>query len=134
MKTIRKQLLTALSLSLVFLTACGPDTEIDEETQNQLVGRWELQEAYRNGAPAESLEDLFFEFTEEGEMRTNILGATTQINYLFAGDKIVQTGGDNGMEVAYTVASVTDTSLVLTTSLRRYNFKFDLRRSTPENN
>jgi hypothetical protein len=65
-------------------------------------------------------------------MRTNILGATTQTDYLFEGDKIVQTAGDNGMEVAYTVESISDTSLVLTTTLRRYNFKFDLRRGVAQ--
>lgn len=126
---MRKQLFIALSLSLALLTACGPDTSIDQETQNQLIGKWELQKAYRNGEVAESLDELFFEFTEVGEMRTNILGSTTQADYLFEGEKIVQTATDNGMEIAYDVAEITDTSLILTTSLRRYNFKFDLRRA-----
>jgi uncharacterized lipoprotein YehR (DUF1307 family) len=132
MKTTRKQLLLALALPFFLLTACGPESEFDTETQNQLLGRWDLKEAYRNGSQAESLENLFFEFTESGEMRTNILGATTQTDYLFEGDKIVQTAGDNGMEVAYTVESISDTSLVLTTTLRRYNFKFDLRRGVAQ--
>jgi uncharacterized lipoprotein YehR (DUF1307 family) len=132
MKTTRKQLLLALALPFFLLTACGPESEFDAETQNQLLGRWNLKEAYRNGSQAESLENLFFEFTESGEMRTNILGATTQTDYLFEGDKIVQTAGDNGMEVAYSVESISDTSLVLTTTLRRYNFKFDLRRGVAQ--
>lgn len=134
MKTMRKQLILALGLSLSLFTACGPDTEIDEKTQNQLIGKWELKEAYRNGELAESLEDLFFEFTEAGEMSTNILGATLQTDYLFEGDKIVQTAGDNGMEVAYSVEAITDSSLLMTTTLRRYNFRFDLRRASPEEN
>lgn len=120
-------LLMGVLTSLTF--ACSSDGQMDEETRNQLVGKWEIKEAYRNGSLAESLEDLFFEFDENGQLSTNILGATTQTDYLFQGESIVQSAGDNGVEVSYDVENITDTSLVLTTVLRRYNFKFDLRKS-----
>lgn len=118
-----------LLFSMLFsLTACGSESAADPTGQNQLIGKWELQEAYRNGSPAASLEDLFFEFEETGQMSTNILGATAQSDYHFDGQKIVQAAGESGMEVAYEVEGITDTSLVLRTSLRRYDFKFDLRK------
>lgn len=132
MKTIRLQGLLVLSLTLLFLLGCGPQSSIDKAQRNQLIGRWELQKAYRNGEQAASLEDLYFEFSEEGTMRTNILGSSIQADYLFEGEQIVQSAGDNGLEVAYKLEEISDSSLILTTTLRQFNFKFELRRNTQE--
>ena len=95
--------------------------------RDQLIGKWEIVEAYRNGNLAESLDDLFFEFYEDGKMRTNILGSSSQSDYEIDGQKILQ-GGDDGVEVDYQIEEVSDSTLVLTTALRRYNFSFSLRR------
>lgn len=130
MKKMHIQSFLAIGILASLWFACSRDGKIDETTKNQLIGKWEIKEAYRNGSLAESLEDLYFEFDESGQMSTNILGATTKTDYLFEGDSIVQSAGENGIEVTYNVEGITDTSLVLLTVLRRYNFKFDLRKST----
>lgn len=128
MKNSRIQLLFLLTLSS-FSFACTSDAKLDKKSQNKVIGKWEIKEAFRNGKLTESLDDLFFEFYEDGQMRTNILGAGMQANYDFSNGKIKQEAGDNGIELEYLVETVTDTSLILSTVLRRYDFKFNLQRN-----
>lgn len=128
MKNSRLQLLCLIMLtSLSF--ACSSDAKLNKEAKNKVIGKWEIKEAFRNGRLTESLDNLYFEFYEDGQMRTNILGASIQSNYDFSGGKIKQEAGDEGVELEYLVEAVTDTSLILSTVLRRYNFKFDLQRN-----
>lgn len=128
MKNSRIQLLCLITLSS-FSFACTSDAKLDKASKNKVIGKWEIKEAFRNGKLTESLDNLFFEFYEDGQMRTNILGANIQANYDFSNGKIKQEAGEEGVELEYLVEIVTDTSLVLTTVLRRYNFKFDLQRN-----
>lgn len=128
MKNSRIQLLCLITLSS-FSFACTSDAKLDKESKNKVIGKWEIKEAFRNGKLTESLDNLFFEFYEDGQMKTNILGARMQSNYNFSNGKIQQEAGDEGVELEYLVEAVTDTSLILTTVLRRYNFKFDLKRN-----
>lgn len=128
MKNSRIQLLCLITLSSISF-ACTSDAKLDKASKNKVIGKWEIKEAFRNGKRTESLDNLFFEFYEDGQMRTNILGASIQSNYNISGGKIKQEAGDEGVELEYIVEIVTDTSLILSTVLRRYNFKFDLQRN-----
>ena len=114
-------------LALVILVACKSSNEDEEKLRNQLIGKWEIAEAYRNGNLAESLDDLFFEFFEDGKMRTNILGSSSQSDYEIDGQNVLQ-GGEDGVEVNYQIEEVSDSTLVLSTVLRRYDFSFSLKR------
>jgi hypothetical protein len=127
MKNSRIQLLCLIGLcSLTY--ACTSEAKLNKEAKNKVIGKWEIKEAYRNGKLTESLDNLFFEFYEDGQMRTNILGASIQTNYSFSSGNIKQEAGEDGIEMEYLIEAVTDTSLVLSTVLRRFNFKFDLKR------
>ncbi|MEM6377722.1 MAG: hypothetical protein AAF705_05895, partial [Bacteroidota bacterium] len=127
-KNSRIQLLCLYTLfSLSF--GCSSDAKLDKDSKSKVIGKWEIKEAFRNGKLTESLDNLYFEFYEDGQMRTNILGASMQANYDFSNGKIKQEAGEEGVELEYLVETVTDTSLILSTVLRRYNFKFDLQRN-----
>ncbi len=118
------------SLSFIFFTlccllaACAGEAETVDE---RLYGRWEITEGLRNGRPAESLSELFFEFEETGILRTNLSGATIEGEYKLDDDRILQREAE--IETEYKVVSLTDSTLVLTTRLRNFNFEFQMVKS-----
>ena len=122
---------TKYYFALLFLLgfACTSDSDEAKQMQEQLIGKWELIEAYRNGSLAESLDDLFFEFYGDGKMRTNISGSTQQSEYQLDGQVILQSAGDDGMELSYEITNISDSTLTLNTNLRRYQFKFELGKA-----
>ena len=122
-----KRLITStLLLSLVSfsISSCKNEPKIDKD---DLLGRWEIREAYRNEKKSEDLMGLFFEFFGDGKMLTNISGATTESLYELKKQTLMQRGGD--MDADYEITSLNDTSLVLVTTLREYNFRFVLGKS-----
>ncbi len=117
-----------IALSISLSTSCSPEgAEQDEEL---LYGRWEIQRASRNGQATESLQNLFFEFYEDGNMTTNLSGSAEQAQFEWNNGRINQVGGP--LEPTYNVRSLTDSSLILNTELRGYDFRFELRRQLQE--
>ena len=115
---------------LVFLLLLGSCKQEPTEDPQDLIGYWEIQSAYRNGQQTESLDELFFEFFEDGTMRTNISGIPTDAAYTVKGNSINQLESD--MDVAYSIEEATDSTLTLTTTIRNYNFRFDLGKRVPQ--
>ena len=69
------RILTFFLACIGLLTGCQ-----DEQTSSKeelILGRWEIQQAYRNGRTTESLEELYFEFYKDGKMNTNLLGSSS---------------------------------------------------------
>lgn len=119
-----------LLLCLVSLSfSCSKDSDEADQLQEQLIGKWEVIEAYRNGNLAESLDDLFFEFYGDGHMRTNISGTTQKAEYHIEGEIIQQKAGEDGLELEYAINGISDSTLSLSTDLRRYQFKFELGKA-----
>lgn len=125
-------LVTCALFCSLFLVSCSSDEKLDEEATNKLLGRWELVEATRNGNATESLDDLFFEFNPDGSMRSNILGATYSAQYETSASTIRQISEENGLDLEYSISSLTDSVLILTTELRRYDFRFELKKAAAE--
>lgn len=117
--------LLIFGISSIF--ACGEDEIQDTD---QLLGRWDIQEALRSGRPTESLDNLFFEFFEEGKMRTNITGAAVDGSYEIDGDQLNQRGGP--LETNYTIQTLTDSVLVLTAVINKLDFKLQFSRTLQE--
>ncbi|NRB62438.1 MAG: hypothetical protein HRU40_05305 [Saprospiraceae bacterium] len=120
------------SISGIFFLALlllGCQNESKQESTN-LVGFWEIQEAYRNGQFTESLDELFFEFFEDGTMRTNITGIPDDATYTFSKNKIEQRESD--LDIDYTIQNLSDSTLNLTTSIRDFNFRFLLVKRIPQ--
>jgi hypothetical protein len=114
-------------LLLLFSTlmACGNDSSEDQGPQ--LEGRWEIDRALRNGRPAESLAKLFFEFGKAASFTTNISGEVETGTYEVIEHEIATAG--ISLPMIYKVNTLTDSTLVMKSSLSRYRFEFFLRRA-----
>lgn len=127
MKATRFFQTTLLIFGLSIAVACGED---DVHDTDLILGRWDIQEALRGGRPTESLDNLFFEFFEEGKMRTNITGTPTNASYEISGDQLLQRGGP--LEADYTIQSLTDSALILTAIINKLDFKLEFARTVQE--
>lgn len=95
-----------------------------------MLGRWDIQQGLRNGRATESLDELFFVFYEEGKMQTNISGNPADVTYELDGDQIHQQGGP--LDITYNIESLTDSMLVLTTTINQYDFRLEMARTVLE--
>lgn len=118
-----KFLAYSLFFSTLLFTACTDDGAANAKLQ-QLAQRWEIREASRNGRITESLDQLYFDFTADGTLKTNLSGATETGTYEMNDDQILQRGTQ--IEADYNVVNLSDTLLVLTTKIRNSSFKFEL--------
>lgn len=116
-----------IGIFLLFASGCKKD-KVDDS--GKLLGRWDIIEATRNGQATESLDQLFFEFFQDGKMRTNILGATEDAVYSMESMIIKQR--ESQLEIDYTVDSLTDSVLNMYTTINRFNFRFRLGKTIEE--
>lgn len=130
-----KNLLPLIIPFVLFYACTNSPTEeqTQEETasvsQENIIGKWELEEGYRNGRLTESLTDTYFEFFMEGKMRTN-LGAVGESDYVLEGKKISQ--HNDRFSIVYQIEDFSDTSLVLSMTLRDFPFLLKLKKAIPE--
>jgi len=124
--SILKYTLGALFIT-VLLASCKQEPKEDPQ---DLIGYWEIQNAYRNGQQTESLDELFFEFLADGTMRTNISGIPNDAAYAVKGNTVQQRESD--MEIDYTIQEATDSTLILSTTIRNYDFRFELDQRVPQ--
>lgn len=110
-----------------FFNACKPDNTAKEE---QLLGRWELLKASRNGKEIETLAELFFEFSPEGKMRTNINGAEEETSFTWSGDKLIQQSA--AREITYSIADLEPSKMILLTDIQGFSFRFVMEKVIQE--
>ncbi len=130
------KLLIFPSLTALLLFSCKNDPKTPAPIQqDNLHGRWELSEGWRNGKQTETLTGTFYLFTPEGTLTTNLTTTTIEETFQFelSGNVIRQTGGSE--EQTYTVESLDDSLLVMNMSIRNIPFKVKLQKgaeaSTP---
>jgi hypothetical protein len=121
-----------LLLLIAVFCACEKESEKDTDL---LIGRWEVEEATRNGRPTESLAELYFEFSPDGQLQTNVTGVPEEGTYEISGDKILQR--DTRLDADYEIVEIAPDNLVLTTELSagngaRYAFYFDMKKVNTE--
>jgi hypothetical protein len=110
-------------LTSVFICACGADTETTTEvTADSLSGRWELFSALRNGESTQSLDGTYIEF-EKGNMTTNFTGVAVQTPVKLEDQKLTQE------EQVYTITSLSNDTLAITTSLMNYDFRLHFAKN-----
>lgn len=101
--------------------SCGKE----EDPMLKLIqGRWEIKEAYRNSQATESLAELYFKFEKDGHMETNLPIAETPAAAVYTLKRGVITQTQGELEIEYQIESVTDSSLVLNTTLQNFPFRF----------
>lgn len=121
-----KSIFTFLAITLFF--ACGSEEADPQATQ--ILGRWEIEEASRNGRITESLAELYYEFDADGKITTNLTGATETGTYTLEEGKLLQR--NTKIDADYTLDSLSDSSLIMSTRLRNSTFKFRLIRPITE--
>ena len=121
---------SSILLLTIFASAFTSCKQDSGETTQMIQGRWEVQEASRNGRPTESLADLYFEFKPEGVLSTNVAGAPEEGTYEIKGDMVLQR--NTRIDADYKIEELTEQSLVLTTELRGYAFRFAMKKDTGE--
>ena len=116
-------------LGLAFvLASCGDPAGQDD--QSLLLGKWVINQALRNGQPTESLDELYFEFYDDGQMNTNLTGEAQTGVYQLEEGVVMQR--ESGMDADYRIEEISDSVLVLSTILRDHSFRFRLRRKLQE--
>ena len=114
--------LLALGLLFAFLlSACGNDSDIET---SDLVGRWDIREAYRDGKSTDTMVGMYFEFSEDGQLKTNMTGADESYSFEISGDDIRQREGT--IETDYTIESLLEEELIITTTLQGKHFRIVL--------
>lgn len=111
-----------------YLVSCSSDSSQAEEL---LIGRWEIQSATRNGKSTALLQSVFFEFYEDGSMRTNLPASEAEASYEVSKNMILQKDTPKPME--FEIVSIVDSSLILRTKVSDFEFLLDLKKRIPEN-
>lgn len=111
---------------VLVLNSCAPDAI----SQDRINGKWLVVTAARNGKETKTLEDGYFDFSNDTVFKTNIFSTVEEFPYELKDDKIFQIGGEN---VVYSIAPSADDSLILSTTIRDYQFLFIAIRDTVQN-
>ncbi len=97
----------------------------EEANLKKLIpGRWELKQGLRNGRLTQTLSGTFYEFLPNSKMRTNLGGSTEVTTFQIKGNILSQKSKRLPME--YIIEEISDTSLVLSMSLRNIPFQLTL--------
>lgn len=115
------------TLLINFFWACTPEAE---DLTKDLIGRWDISEATRNGKPAPSLADLYFEFFNDGSMRTNISGVEEEAVYQLENRKLLQR--ESQLQLDYDIEEINDSTLVLSTVTRGFTIRILLEKTIQE--
>lgn len=118
---------TIFIVIVLFFFGCNSDAK--KLDPSLLTGRWDVREALRNGQSTGTLDQLFFEFFEDGTMRTNLPNMESA-NYVVVGNSIKQR--ESPIQADYTIETLNDSLLVLTTTISNYPFKFTMVRAVME--
>lgn len=127
MNPLKILLSISLCICMVSLMSCEEEAVVNPDL---LIGRWDIDEALRNNKATESLSDLYYEFSKDGTMKTNLSGATETGKYELDEQTLVVQ--DTRMDATYQVETLSDSFLVMSTVLQKFNFKFTFQRVIQE--
>jgi hypothetical protein len=114
---------TILVVCFLTLMACHQD----DAMRAKLHGKWQVVSAERNGRSTSTLEDAYFHFENDSILSTNILRKDISVSYEVHENQIIQ-GGTPSM--TYNIDELLGDSLILSSRIKDYDFKFYLVRDT----
>ncbi|MFQ5447545.1 MAG: hypothetical protein ACE5FF_11480 [Saprospiraceae bacterium] len=119
-------------LAATVLFSCQNGGKAPAFDASQLIGRWELTKAWRNYRPTETLTDTYYEFLENGTMKTNLTlnSDTSEYPFRISGFDIIQKSKPD--EVVFTVEDINDSLLTMSMVLRNFPFKLVLKKVEEE--
>jgi hypothetical protein len=120
-----------LLFATFWLSSCqsdGPKTPVFEK--DNILGRWEISKAWRNGKTTETLTGTYYEFDEAGTMKTNLTPTTMEqvYEYSLSGNEIKQKGEP---PITYTIDSLTPNFLAMNMVINNFPFKLELNKALP---
>lgn len=104
-------------------------TWFGDKNAELITGRWELSQAFRNERPTESLDNLYMEFLSSGQLKTNLMGTDEVFEYQYLKGEIIQ-NSSNFEPLIYKIEAISDSNLILTTSLKNFKFRFVMTKSS----
>lgn len=116
--------LHAFLLVFSLVASCSSGIKSDS---NNLLGRWRVESALRDGQLTETLTEAFFDFRPDGTFTSNINRSEIEYDYVFEDDVILQSGP---MNVEYKILKYQPDTMILGAMIRNYDFKFLLIRDT----
>ena len=111
---------------MVLMFSC---TWFGDKNAELILGRWELNQAFRNERPTESLDNLYMEFLSSGQLKTNLMGTDDTFEYKYLKGEIIQ-NSPNFEPLIYKIEAISDSNLILTTSLKNFKFRFVMTKSS----
>ncbi len=120
----------ALLLAVVLLwSSCGDGKEASDGLAGRLMGRWELEKAWRNGRQTETLAGIYYEFADGNVLTTNMTPSLQEESYVYEvkGQQIVE---KTGREVLYTISEFQDSVMSISLTIHDFPFRLMVRRTT----
>jgi|GEM_PF-3831668 len=111
-----------LSVVVLVMGSCTSDDGMHEE---DLVGKWQVVQAQRNGKSTELVNGATFVFDGKGIMKTDITGAEDAGSFTLNEPVLTYHGKK---DVLYTLNKLTQDSMQLAVDLQGLNFVLDLVR------
>ncbi len=112
--------LIIFSFFLMLIQSCNSDSGIQLET-NDLEGKWDIIDAFRDGRRTQTLKKGYFEFKSDTILKTNILKDTFEYEYILNRNTI---NVDDLHQAKYTIKYLANDTLVLDTRLSKFDFRF----------
>jgi len=109
-------------VSIIFFISCG-NGKVDYDA---MVGKWSILEAQRNGHTTQTLENVYFNFSTDKKMQTNLFGSDIQFDIEFEHPKI--TTASSHLEEIYVIQLVGDT-LRIRTNIDDFKYNLDLLKT-----
>jgi hypothetical protein len=122
--------LQIVTVTLILLSFLSCKRENQEVPAAELEGKWELEQAYRDGKETNTLESLYFEIIDDSNMGTNFFGRDEIWAVLIENGQIIKV---DGPDVVFDIVEHTDQKLGLSTKFKEYEFRFDLVRKREKN-
>lgn len=111
------------SICFFILSSCETTTK----QEFNIIGKWNVVNADRNGSRTSTLEDAYFQFNADSTMVTNILRRDLTTGYTIRDRTIVQ---NTNSPLAFDIVDLIGDSLILSSKIRDYEFVFYMNRDT----
>lgn len=108
---------------VLFLCACGPEGA--SVSNDDLLGKWDVVEAKRNGSLTRTFSNAYFDFQPGNTLETNFSGEVHEAGYQLENGVIVQHGGT---PVRYQINEWADSTFMLNFEYMSFHFDFLLAR------
>lgn len=124
MKPLNSSHLFIIAILILFVVS-GCKSKTNSGDEDDIVGKWMIYDASRNGRTTTTLKDGYISLSEENVLETNILGEVTRSNFQYNGDQLVSAPP---FEYDFTVISLTADSLHINGMMKAFDMNFYLKR------